>query len=43
VSGVFKPTIGALSSTQIQVVAFRDDTHVRLASTIIKLHWLAYP
>jgi len=36
-------SIGALTSTQIQVVAHRNDANTRLAGTAITLHWVAWP
>lgn len=40
---VWKATIGALTATQIQVVSYRTDTNARLLTTIVSLHWVAYP
>ena len=42
VSPLLIPTVGALTSTQIQVVAFRGDANARLANTQIVLHWVVW-
>lgn len=43
VSSVFAPTRGALTSTNIQLVAFRNDSHARLTGTSVTVDWVAYP
>ena len=43
VSQVFKATRGTLTSTQIQLVAFRTDTSSRLVNTQVVVDWVAWP
>lgn len=43
INNLFVPTVGALTVNQIQVVAFRSDTHQRLATTPVQVAWVAWP
>ncbi|TFD51952.1 hypothetical protein E3T46_07640 [Cryobacterium sp. Hh11] len=43
VSAIVKPTVGALTSTTIQVVTYRTDSSVRLTGTTVQIHWVAFP
>lgn len=42
VSAVFRPTVGAVTGTTIQLVAFRTDSSGRLASTAVQFYWEAW-
>lgn len=41
VSSVFRPTVGAITSSTIQVVCYRTDNSTRLVTTALGVHWLA--
>lgn len=43
VSAVFKPTVGALTDTQVQIVAMRTDGTDRLLTTNVSFHWVCFP
>jgi hypothetical protein len=43
ISSVFKPTVGAVTSTQVQIVAMRTDGTARLLTTNVSFFWVAYP
>lgn len=43
INRLFQPTVGALTSTHIQLVAFRVDTYARLVSTNVRVSWTAWP
>lgn len=42
VSSVFRPTVGAITSSTIQVVCYRTDNSTRLLTTALGIHWLAF-
>jgi len=43
VSSLWVPTRGVLSSTTIQVVSYRSDSHARLLNTSVLVDWIAFP
>lgn len=42
-SAIAKPTVGAITATTFQVVYYRTDSSARLANTLVKFSWVAYP
>ncbi len=43
INSIFLPTLGAITSTHLQLVAFRMDTHARLGGAIVRVAWAAWP
>lgn len=42
VSSVFKPTVGSVDATQVQIVAMRTDSPARMGG-LVSFYWTAHP